>query len=266
MHLTRATYCTNHAVSTLDSVVRKITVNAMNQYQKAWESFWGTLTGRPEEVLWNVPHGLAVAPDFERFKDLIAANNLPLVDVGCGDGTQTKSFSNHVKKTIGVDVSANAIEIARSTTSSPNIEYHVLDILNKEDCEAFHTRVGDINIYMRGVLMQFLPPDRITAADNLKGLIGENGYLYLNEYVPQMKAYYAELIEEQGAPEGLARVQKHGITAGGISQEEIEAFFPADKYDKVRQGTHVINTIIPLKHGGFAKAPAFYLVVRKRTA
>ena len=128
-------------------------VNDMNQYQKAWESFWGTLTGKPEEVLWNVPHELAVAPDFERFQDLIAANNLPLVDVGCGDGTQTKFFSNHVTKTIGVDVSAKAIEIARSTISSPNLEYYVLDILNKEDCQAFHTKVGDLNIYMRGVLM-----------------------------------------------------------------------------------------------------------------
>jgi SAM-dependent methyltransferase len=239
-------------------------VDSTNQYQKAWESFWGTLTGKPEEVLWNVPHELAVAPDFDRFKDLIAANHLPLVDVGCGDGTQTRFFASHVARTIGVDVSAKAIEIGRSTINSPNLEYQVLDILNKEDCQAFHAKTGDVNIYMRGVLMQFLPADRPRAVENLINLIGEKGYLYLNEYVPQMKTYYAAIIEEQGMPAGFARVLKHGITAGGISQEEIEAFFPANKFERVRQGTHVINTIIPLKDGSFARAPAFYLIIRIR--
>lgn len=237
-----------------------------NQYQKAWESFWGTFTGQPQEVLWNVSHELAVALDFERFKDLIASNNLPLVDVGCGDGTQTKFFSKHVTRTIGVDVSAKAIEIARSTIDPPNLEYQVLDILNKEDCQAFRAKVGEVNIYMRGVLMQFLPADRLIAVANLKGLMGMNGYLYLNEYVPQTKAYYTALIEAQGMPEGFARVLKHGITPGGISQEEIETFFPSTEFDIVQQGMHVINTVIPLTDGSYAKAPAFYLAVKKRVS
>ncbi len=129
-----------------------------------------------------------------------------------------------------------------------------------------HAEIGDANIYMRGVLMQFSPADRIVAVDNLKNLMGMHGYLYLNEYVPQTKAYYTAIIEAQGMPEGYARVLKHGITPGGITEEEIDTFFPANTYDKVRQGGHVMNTVIPLNDGTYAKAPAFYLVIKKRAS
>lgn len=236
--------------------------DTMNRYQNAWESFWGTLTGEPHEVLWNVSRELAVALDFERFKDLIALNNLPLVDVGCGDGTQTRFFSDHVQHTIGVDVSSRAIEIARSQTIPSNLEYRVLDILDKASCQAFHRETGDVNIYMRGVLMQFLPPDRLIAVNNLRLLMGMKGYLYLKELRPETKAYYASIIKEQGMPSGFARVLKHGITPGGISQEDINILFPSDQFEIIREGKHVMNTIIPQVAGGIAKAPAFYMVVK----
>ena len=86
----------------------------LNQYKSSWEGFWSTLTGEPQEVLWNVSPALAAALDLNHFQDLIVANSLPLVDVGCGDGTQTHYFSGHMRRTVGVDISASAIAMARS--------------------------------------------------------------------------------------------------------------------------------------------------------
>ncbi len=233
-------------------------------YADAWEQFWGTLSGDPADVLWNVPYEQAAATDFARFRDVVTKNGLPLVDVGCGDGTQTPFFAEHTDPVIGVDISAKAIEIARQTAAAPNVTYRVLDLMNTADCAAFHAEVGDANLYMRGVLMQFAPDDRPTAAANLRRLMGETGYLYLNEYVPQTKAYYAELFEEQGLPAGFRRVIESGINPGGIDEDEMRTFFPPEDFEVVRRGKHVMNTIIPLDDGGYAQAPAFYALITRR--
>ena len=110
--------------------------------------------------------------------------------------------------------------------------------------------------------LQFLPGERRIAAHNLKRLLGKNGYLFLSEYPPETKTYYTSIFEAQGMPEGFARVFKHGITPGGISQKELAILFPPNQFEIVRQGKHVMNTCIPLTSGGFAQAPAFYLVVK----
>ena len=241
-------------------VANNKTVLAQNPYQHAWESFWSSLTGEPGEVLWNVSPTLGAGLDFRRFQNLFATNKLPLVDVGCGDGSQTCFFAEHVARLIGVDVSASAIKLAR--LKNAGLEFQVLDLLDKAACQAFHGNLGDANIYMRGVMLQFEPKDRLRAADNLNVLMGNEGYLYLSEYLPE-KAYYTALIEAQGLPRGFAQIRKHGIVPGGIAQEDLSQLFPADQFETVLAGDHVMHTVIPLVAGGFAQAPAFYRVFKR---
>nr|VFK54602.1 MAG: Methyltransferase domain-containing protein [Candidatus Kentron sp. TUN]VFK57822.1 MAG: Methyltransferase domain-containing protein [Candidatus Kentron sp. TUN]VFK59896.1 MAG: Methyltransferase domain-containing protein [Candidatus Kentron sp. TUN] len=229
---------------------------------EAWENFWSTLTGEPAEVVWNVSHDKAVAVDFERFRNLIALNKLPLVDVGCGDGTQTIFFAEHVESVIGVDGSSSAIEIARSRTTKSNLDYAVLNIMDKESCQSFYERIGDANIYMRGVLAQILPQDRPAVLGNLRLLMGMKGYLFLSDLLPENEAYFASLIEKEGMPSGFARVLQHGIAPEGIGQEDIDILFSPEKFKIMEQGRHVINTVIPLAAGGFAQVPALYLIVK----
>lgn len=241
------------------------TVNT--QYKKAWESFWSSLSGEEEaeEVLWSVDPSLAVEADFKRFESYITANNLPLVDVGCGDGYQTQFLAEQIsQQVIGVDVSARIIDFAIAQNEADNLKYQVLDILDAEACQAFHAEVGDANIYIRTVIMQFSPADRLVAIENVKLLLGAEGYVYLSEYPPKTEEYYGSIIEKEGMPPGFARVLEHGITPGGISQAELETFFPADEYQVVEQGEHIINTHIKLKSGELAKAPAIYLLAKRK--
>ena len=236
----------------------------VNHYSDAWDGFWGSLSGDPQDVIWNVSPELAAEQDFGHFHTFFRSNDLPLVDVGCGDGTQTQFLGQYFSHTIGVDVSERAIELARSQTVVGNINYQVLDILDETACRGFHQTLSDINIYMRGVLLQFQPDERVIAAKNLRHLIGAKGYIYLSEYPPEVKEYYAAIIENQGMPPGFARILEHGIKPGGISQEEIAILFPPDQVTTVRQGRHVMNTLIPLVEGGFGQAPAFYRVLKNR--
>jgi len=68
------------------------------QYQTAWDSFWGSISGAKGQVLWSVDAFLAAELDLKHFESYITTNNLPLVDVGCGDAYQTKFFALHLEQ------------------------------------------------------------------------------------------------------------------------------------------------------------------------
>jgi hypothetical protein len=234
-----------------------------NRYQTAWERFWSRLSGDPNDVLWDVDPAQAAALDLARFQTLFDPQ-LPVIDVGCGSGIQTRFLAQHFAQVIGVDVAPSVIAYAQTTNPAPNIRYQVFDLLSAAAGARLHTELGDANIYMRGVLMQFSADDRTAAAATLKDLLGARGVLYLNEYPPSTKAYYGSLFERQGMPAAFARVLEAGITPGGLAPAELSALFPAQEFDVLAQGDHVMHTSIPLTEGGFAQAPAVYMAVRRR--
>jgi SAM-dependent methyltransferase len=239
-------------------------------YEKAWEKFWETVSDDPQDVLWNVSHQEAVVKDWEHMKPFFS-HDLPLVDVGCGDGTQTEFFSDHFHRVVGVDVSAAAITIAKEKhAANSSIEYQVLDLLDAGATREFRNKMGgDVNIYVRGVLMQFSPQDRITAANNLKVLVGAQGYLYLHEYLPQTKEYYGKLFQTLGGmPNGFKRVVECGIKPGGIAREEMEVMFPPKHYEVLKIcNDHVMSTLISIgKEEDVAHAPGFFVILRKQDA
>mmetsp|Transcript_20103 Transcript_20103/g.33352 ORF Transcript_20103/g.33352 Transcript_20103/m.33352 type:complete len:257 (+) Transcript_20103:30-800(+) len=247
--------------------VATVAATAPSDYGLCWEKFWSTVSEDPQDVLWNASHDEAVAIDWEIMKGFVLAEKLPLVDVGCGDGTQTTFFSGRVlERAIGVDVSAAAIDIANRTKAADGVTYQVLDLLDEKACRDFHDRVvgGDSHVYMRGVLMQFSLSDRPAAAENLKIIMGSRGCMYLHEYVPQTKAYYGSIFQKQGMPMGFKRVLDSGIKPGGIARDEMRMLFKG--YDVLQESDqHTMSTIIALEGGeaDVARAPGFYMLLRK---
>ena len=234
-----------------------------NRYHAAWERFWSNFSGQKDEALWDVDPAQAAAPGQERFQPLFDPQ-LPLIDLGCGSGTQTVFLALQFARVIGVDVSPSVIEYAQATQPAPNVSYRVFDLLSAADGARLHDELGDANLYMRGVLMQFGPEDRASAAATIKQLLGQRGALYLNEYTPSTKAYYGKLFERQGMPAAFARVLESGVTPGGLGAAELEALFPPSEFEILIQGEHVINTSIALAEGGFAQPPAAYRALRRR--
>jgi SAM-dependent methyltransferase len=223
---------------------------AMN-YRDAWETFWETVSDDPQDVLWNASHEQAVAIDWQHLKEfMVEDDEPPLVDVGCGDGTQTTFFSGRVKRTIGVDVSQAAIDIAnKSINAAEGVACQVLDLLKDTACRDFHESTGDAHVHMRGVLMQFLPADRAAAANNLQTILGARGCLHLHEHVPQTKACHGAIFQKQGMPMGFQRVLDSGIAPGGIARDEMERLFSGCAISK-ESADHTMTTIIALEGGG----------------
>jgi SAM-dependent methyltransferase len=239
--------------------------DASSHYHSIWESYWGSVAGADEEVFWDSAPATGAALDLPRFQ-AFADESLPLVDVGCGNGTQTRFFADHFDRVIGVDVSEIAIRAARDRASAPNIDYRALNLLEPDAAEALHREIGDANVYVRAVLHQLSPESRPVALRSLEALLGARGVLYLIELSPKAEPYFRSLIEKNGGPpKGLARVLQYGIQPAMFTESDLAALLPEARFELLAEGEGGIRTTHPLPEGGFAEVPAVYRTLRRRS-
>lgn len=238
-------------------------------YKKQWDSYWQTVhrTGRGGEVLWdNIPER-AAAEDLRLFKRHVD-DRIPLLDIGCGNGRQTRFLARHFRRVIGVDISPAAIELAcRETVEEKNVEYRLLDAVNPAEAEAFHQEHGDVNIYMRGVFHCVQQKDRPDFVRSLEILLGERGTLYMIELQDGALSVLRKVPGD--SPSGLPRlvhnVVQHGIRPIGFNWKDRRSYYPEDRWRILGQGHEAaINTVL-VREGRETRVPATYLVLRPRT-
>jgi len=234
-----------------------------NRYATSWEGFWSTLSGTPGEIFWDADPAHAAQQDLVLFQDY-ADPQLPLIDLGCGNGTQTRFLADHFARVIGTEISPAAVQISQTKNAAPNASYRVLDVLCPDDAQALHEEIGDANLYMRAVLHQLSPADHATAIQSIERLLGRSGILYLVELSSDAEPYFAQLIQQYGPPPGLARVFQHQITPGMLHENNLESLFPSDRFTLLGTGQSHIRTVHTLPTGEVVKVPAFYAILRRR--
>ena len=199
----------------------------------------------------------------ELFKDY-ADPPLPLIDLGCGNGTQTRFLADHFARVLGTEISPAAVEIAQAKHAAPNISYRVLDVLCPEDAQVLHEEIGDSNLYMRTVLHQLSPVDHATAIQSIERLLGVKGILYMIELSSAAEPYFAKLMKQDGPPPGLHRVFQIGIPPGMVNENDLEVLFPPNRFTVCSTGQSQIHTVHTLPTGEMVKVPAFYAILRQR--
>ncbi len=241
------------------------------RYPDQWDSYWRSVraTGRGGEVLWdNVPER-ASAEDLKRFASHMD-RALPLLDLGCGNGRQARFLARHFPRVIGADVAPAAIALARRETreQAPEgaaIDYRVLNATRPDQAAALHAEVGDVNVYMRGVLHVIAPADRQRFAESLEILLGEHGTLYDIELTSAAFAFFRSIVPGD-SPSGLPRlvhnVVRHGPRPHGFDLDERSLYFPDERWQVVDQGSGVTIKTVPLSHGAEGLVPACYMVLR----
>jgi len=238
-------------------------MTASNRYLTSWEGFWSTSTGAEGEIFWDADPAHAAQQDLALFRGDVDPQ-LPLIDLGCGNGTQTCFLANHFPRVLGTEISPAAVEIARTKHAAPNASYRVLDVLSPDDAQVLHQEIGDANVYMRAVLHQLSPADHATAIQSIERLLGRKGVLYFVELSSAAEPFFAQLIQQYGPPRGLARVFEHQITPGMVSENDLEKLFPPDRFTLLRTGKSHIQTVHTLPTGEVVKVPAFYALLRQR--
>ncbi|CAM5722373.1 class I SAM-dependent methyltransferase [Streptomyces fumanus] len=197
-------------------------MSVTSRYRDAWEGFWAEAPDGPGAVFWDAEPALTVGRHLALFAPRLADPGLPLLDLGCGNGTQTRYLADRFPHVIGVDLAAAALDRARRADPAGQAGYRQLDATDRDAARALHAELGDANVYLRGVLHQCPPGDRQALADGLAALLGERGRAFLVEPAQAAGAVLAELAGAPGGPPPkLAPVLRHGIAPGELTDAAV---------------------------------------------
>jgi len=238
-------------------------MTSSNRYLTSWEGFWGSLSGAPGEVFWDADPAYAAQQDLALFREHFDLR-LPVIDLGCGNGTQTRFLADHFARVIGTEIAPAAVELAGKTNGATNVSYRLLDALCPDDAQRLHDEIGDANLYMRAVLHQLSPADQQVAVQSIGRLLGTKGTLYLIELSSAAEPFFAQLIQQYGPPPGLARVFQHQITPGMLYENNLRSLFPSDRFTLLETGSSHIRTVHTLPTGEVVKVPAFHAILRRQ--
>ncbi|MFE9017992.1 class I SAM-dependent methyltransferase [Streptomyces sp. NPDC007808] len=231
----------------------------MSSYADSWEAYWAATASNRQRSLWDCDPEFASARDLPRFAPHLDPEQT-LIDIGCGNGTQTRHLAQHHRRVIGTDVSASAIRTARA--QDPDNTYLVLDLLDPSAVQALHARLGDAGIYMRAVLHQIRPEHRPVFAASLRTLLGTNGILAFVELAPGAEEYLHQLVKEYGPLPDLTRVLDTGVRPGSVDRDEALALLGADEFIVLAESDTTVHTTYTLPTGRRAEVPAYFMALR----
>ncbi|MER8088186.1 methyltransferase domain-containing protein [Streptomyces sp. NPDC058316] len=236
------------------------------RYRDAWEGYWSATSDTPGEAIWDADPALSSVPDSALLLPY-ADTSLPVVDLGCGNGTQTRYLATRFARGTGVDLSHAAIAHARRADTEGVAEFAQLDLVDAEAVAALHERIGDANVYMRAVIHQSDAEARPAVAAAVTTLLGERGRAFVAELTPDSKAVLQRMAQgPDGPPEKLRRVLDHGLNPASATEEEVPRLLRAAGLTTLADGDTALAQTAYLPDGTRLDLPARWFVLAATTA
>lgn len=255
-----------------------------SRYRDAWEGFWAEVPGEePGEVFWDADPALTAGQHLALYEPHIEAPGLTLVDLGCGNGTQTFYLADRFPRVLGVDLSPAAIALAETARTAADSAadsaesagrdgsgdgpagetgFRVLDATDHDAVAALRAETGDCNVYMRGVLHQSDPKDRRALADGIALLVGDRGRAFVVELAEAAGRRLARLAQSPaGPPPKLRPVFRHGIVPGAVADSDVADYFTAAGLTVLAGGELPLTTTEYEPDGSRIELPSLWLVV-----
>ncbi|MER7723071.1 class I SAM-dependent methyltransferase [Streptomyces sp. NPDC096323] len=236
-------------------------MDVSQRYREAWEGFWSATSDAPGEAIWDAAPALSAVPHSELLLPYADAS-LPVVDLGCGNGTQTRYLATRFARAIGVDLSHAAIAHARRADPEGVAEFAQLDLVDGDAVRALHERTGDVNVYMRAVIHQSEPEARPAVAAAVATLLGKRGRAFVAELTPASKVVLQQASEVPGGPpEKLRRVFEHGLKPASATEEEVPDLLRAAGLTTLDSGDTALPQTEYLPDGTRIDLPARWFVL-----
>jgi SAM-dependent methyltransferase len=215
-----------------------------SRYSAAWEGFWSEAAYSQGDAIWDSDPDVTAAthvPIFEPYLD----PSLPMLDLGCGNGTQTRYLATRYQPMIGIDLSGSAIERARALDVDKRVQFRLANVLDRGVPEALHQEFGDLNVYMRGIIHQSEPADRDTVSAAVATLIGADGRVFCLELAiaaaPLLRAIAGS---PAGPPEKIQKMFKHGLTPAQIDDAALAGYVERAGIRIAHQGTLPLHSTL----------------------
>jgi SAM-dependent methyltransferase len=243
-----------------------LAAQAPRNRHRAWEGYWKGIhtTGVGGEVLWD-----SLSEDERtQYATMIRAHldtSLPVIDVGCGNGSFTRWLAEIFPEALGVDISPSAIGRAQLEAAGlSNVSFVTADATAADT--ALSPYPGPCNVFVRGVLHVLPPGSRIRMASNLRRAVG-GGRVFLAE--TNFTGSPLEYVERLGAvpgyiPAGLSRAIAGLPVPGRFGAAERKAAFPEDQWELLADGPAVIQAA-PAESADFTAIPGYVAVLQPKT-
>ncbi|MFJ1809243.1 MULTISPECIES: class I SAM-dependent methyltransferase [unclassified Streptomyces] len=239
-------------------------MSVTSRYLEAWEGFWREAPGEPGGVFWDADPKVTAALHLALFEPHLAYPGLALVDLGCGNGTQTRYFADRFPHVVGADLSAAALDHARRADPAGQATYRLLDATEKGAGETLHAELGDANVYMRGVLHQCEPDDRQPLVDGIAALAGERGRVFLVELSEAARPVLGALAQNPaGPPPKLAPIFRHGIAPGEVADDAVPTYLSSAGLTVLASGELPLVTTEFAPDGTLVELPSKWLVAAR---
>ncbi|MBT2412709.1 class I SAM-dependent methyltransferase [Streptomyces sp. ISL-12] len=236
-------------------------MSVTSRYRDAWEGFWREAPDTPHAVFWDTEPALTAGRHLALFEPHLTDPGLPMVDLGCGNGTQTRYLADRFAHVIGADLATAALDRARRADPAGRAAYRRLDAADKSEVRTLHAELGDANVYLRGVLHQSEPGDRQKVADSLAALLGARGRAFLVEPSEAAVTVLSGLAEgADGPPPKLAPVLRHGIAPGTLADDALPEHLRAAGLTVLRRGELPLITTEYRPDGTRIELPSIWLV------
>ncbi|MFF3935993.1 class I SAM-dependent methyltransferase [Streptomyces phaeofaciens] len=232
------------------------------RYREAWEGFWREASEEPGAVFWDADPKVTAARHLALFEPRLLDSGLPMVDLGCGNGTQTRFLADRFRHVVGVDLSTAALDHARRADPAGQAAYRLLDAVEKGAAETLHAELGDANVYMRGVLHQCESADRQPLVDGIAALVGERGRAFLVEPAEAAGPVLGGLAQSpDGPPPKLAPIFRHGIAPGEVADDAMPVHLAAAGLAVLASGDMPLVTTEFTSDGTRIELPSKWFVV-----
>lgn len=232
----------------------------------AWEQYWTGVqtTGHDGDVLWDSDS----PAERRQYTDLVLAHfdpALPVIDVGCGNGTYTRWLATLFPNVIGVDVSAGAIAKAtREAGNTPNCSFAVLDATQEGAGDYLLDKWGPANVFVRGVFHVLKPNKQAAMVENLRTVAGQAGRVFLAEtnFPGNSLEYLAELgATSDHVPGQLKRALENLPRPGRFGARERQGVFPDTDWRVIADGPVNIE-VVPMNDAGHPqRVPGYFALM-----
>lgn len=247
-----------------------LSLRAPRDQRKAWERYWRSVqrTGRGGDVLWDAES----EDELEQSRELIQSHmdtELPIVDIGCGNGSHARMLATCFPRVMGLDVSSAAIDTAREESRElDNIEYRAEDCTISGVGARLASELGDSNVYVRGVFHLLNHKQRLTMVQNIGDILGERGTLYLLEtnHEGNPLDFLSDLGARPGSmPAPVLRVVESGVRVPqAVGEPLYRKYFATADWDTLLCNETAIHTVLAVGSDEIHPVRAFCAVARRR--
>ncbi|MFJ8916303.1 class I SAM-dependent methyltransferase [Amycolatopsis sp. NPDC102389] len=231
---------------------------------KKWDRYWRELPPGEGVAVWDTPaasnvgtHMSWMEPYFEK--------SLPVLDIGCGNGTQTAHLTGKYERVLGLEISESAVEAASETHRHPGLEFRQFDILSDPATATLHDELGDCNIYVRTLLHVFPKDEQLAAAANLARLLGSTGHILILE-MPHSAGpvFEAGLNQSEDSLPKVRRNISYDVIGANLADGEIAEILDKAGIETVEHGTTLMPSTDRLSDGTALEIPLEYVLGRNR--